>query len=158
MLALLLVVLVSGCASTPAVVDHGFAFDMRRDGQNAVVLDYRYGSSRQPVRAPEWAVREGRSFDFNSVGGPMQRGDALYVKWRDLATGRIHEDTVDLTHRLPADLSGHVVTFLVRGAQLYVYLVSPTGVPRAPGAANDGPRMYADRNVVRIHPDRAARP
>jgi len=150
---ILLIALVAAvaCAASPEVVDHAFAFDTSKDGQNAVVLDYRYGGSRL-ARAPEWAVKEGRTFTFENVHGPMARGDYLYVKWRDTASGRVHEDTVDLRHRLPDDITDHTLYFMIRGAQLYVYLISPSSVERPPDTQPDGPRMYRTRNVVRIYP------
>ena len=141
----------SACAAGPEVVDHAFAFDTRKDGQDAVVLDYRYGSSRL-ARAPDWAVKEGRTFTFENIRGPMARGDSLYVKWRDDATGRIYEDTVDLRHRLPENLAGHTLYFMIKGAQLSVYLISPAGVKRPSGPPSGGPRMYRSRKIIRIYP------
>ena len=144
-------VAVAACAAGPEVVDHAFAFDTRKDGQNAVVLDYRYGGS-SIARAPEWAVKEGRAFTFENIRGPMARGDSLYVKWRDGATGRVYENTVDLRHRLPEDIAGHTLYFMIKGAQLNIYLISPAGVRRPSTAPSDGPRMYRSRKIVRIYP------
>src|SRR5262245_28828599 len=104
-LTALAVVLIAATANAE-VVDHAFGFDMRYDDQDAEVLDYRYGDSKSPVRAPEPAVSEGRTFVSANVNGPMLRGDSLYVKWRDKATGEVREETVDLSRRLPADLAG----------------------------------------------------
>jgi predicted small secreted protein len=43
------------------VVEHGFGFDIRRASPGVEIIDYRYGDSNFPVRAPEWAVREGKN-------------------------------------------------------------------------------------------------
>jgi hypothetical protein len=94
------------CAADSRIVDHSFGFDMRRDNQDAVVLDYRYGDSKLPVRAPEEAVKRGQAFHFNAVTGPMLRGEYLYVKWRIKSTEQVYEDTVDLRNRLPDDIAG----------------------------------------------------
>jgi hypothetical protein len=82
----------------------------------------------------------------------MLRGDALYVKWRNKATGQVYQDTVDLTHRLPADLAGQRIHFTIKGPQLYIYLISPR--PRQASQPADGPRMYRDLETTLIYPDK----
>lgn len=150
-------VTLAACASTANLVDHSFGFDTRKDDQDAVVLDYRYGDSELPVRAAEGAAKEGRTFAFQGVRGLMRKGDFLYVKWLNGATGKVFEDTVDLRHRLPADITDHTIYFMCRGAQLFVYLISPAAVERSPDSPPDGPRMYRSRNIVMIYPDRPKR-
>ncbi len=54
--------LLAGCATNSEVVDHAFSFDVRYDSQDAEVLDYRYGASQLPVRAPEYAVQGRQAF------------------------------------------------------------------------------------------------
>ena len=144
---------VAACATGAATVRHSFEFDMRKDDQHAIVLDYRYGESALPVRAPDWVVAEGKGIAFNAVGGPRVRGDVLRVKWRDTETGRVHEDSVDLRRRLPPDIAEHIVYFMIRGERLHVYLVSPEGVERPPGMPASGPRRYSQRKVVTLYPD-----
>lgn len=60
----------------------------------------------------------------------MPRGDTLYVKWRIKASGAVHEDTVDLRKRMPSDITDHRIHFVVKGPQLYVYLISPQPNPK----------------------------
>ena len=152
--ALLIVAMLAliSCATNAEVVDHAFSFDMRDDGQDAEVLDYRYGASKLPVRAPEAAVSEGRPLYQTNVHGPMLRGDSLYVKWRDKSSGKVYEDTVDLRHRLPADMTDKRIHFMTRGPQLYVYLISSG--PKSANSAAGGPRMYRDRETTLIYPDK----
>jgi len=152
--ALLVVAMLAliSCATNAEVVDHAFSFDMRYDGQDAEVLDYRYGASKLPVRAPEAAVSEGRPLYQTNVHGPMLRGDSLYVKWRDKSNGKVYEDTVDLRHRLPADMTDKRIHFMTRGPQLYVYLISSG--PKSANSAAGGPRMYRDRETTLIYPDK----
>lgn len=133
------------------IVDHAFGFDMAYDDQDAVVLDYRYGESKNPVHAQEWAVREGKEISFDGVNGPMSRGDFLYVKWKNKLTGKVYEETVDLRQWLPRDIERHRVHFMIWGAQLYVYLVSPE--KRPPDMPEIGPRKYSHRKVFQIYPD-----
>jgi len=152
--ALLVVAMLAliSCATNAEVVDHAFSFDMRYDGQDAEVLDYRYGASKLPVRAPEAAVSEGKPLYQANVHGPMLRGDSLYVKWRDKASGKVYEDTVDLRHRLPANMTDKRIHFMTRGSQLYVYLIS--SVPKSANSVTGGPRMYRDLDTSLIYPDK----
>lgn len=142
----------ASCATGSMLVEHGFNFDARQDRPEVEVLDYRYGDSRQPgARANPARVAEGRIAQQWGVYGAMLRGDSLYVKWRIKATGKVHEDTVDLRSRLPADIYDHRIHFAIKGSQLYVYLVSPE--PRPPDMAPNGPRAYHESKVFTIYPD-----
>lgn len=143
---------IAACASGPEVVDHAFSFDTRVDNQNDVeVLDYRYGDSKLPVRAAEENVKAGKQFMVAGVHGPMLRGSFLYVKWRIKTTGQVYEDTVDLRNRLPADITDCRIHFLVRGPQLYVYLITPK--KRAKDEPPNGPEMYDYKKTLTIYPD-----
>jgi hypothetical protein len=141
----------AACASGGGVFVHSFSFDTLKDGQDAEIIDYRYGTSKLPVRAPEWAVKEGKTLTFNNVSGAMAKGDSIYVKWRIHSTGQIYEDAVDLRQRLPADVTDHRIHFIVRGPQLYVYLVTPE--QRRPDSPPNGPSMYSNLRVITIYPD-----
>jgi hypothetical protein len=133
------------------VVDHAFGFDMRYDDQDAEVLDYRYGNSKLPVQAPESAVLDGKPLVSANGNGPMLRGEFLYVKWRNKGTGQLFEDNVDLRHRLPTDITGYRVQFIIKGPQLYVYLISPQ--LRPPDFPANGPKMYHYKKTTVIYPD-----
>ncbi|HJV80756.1 hypothetical protein [Noviherbaspirillum sp.] len=149
--ALVVACLLAACAFNRDVVFHSFSFDVSRDNQDAEVIDFRYGDSKIPVRAAEWAVKEGKTYQTTSYGGRMLRGQFLYVKWRIKSTGNVYEDTVDLRHRLPRDIEHNEVYFMVRGPQLLVYLISPE--PRSPGMPAIGPSMYRSRKVTQLYPD-----
>jgi hypothetical protein len=152
--------LLGACAAGPQLVDHAFGFNAVADSPDIEILDYRYGDSKQPgAYNPEELRREGRSVQATGVHGAMTRGDSLYVKWRVRRTGQVCEDSVDLRGRLPADIADHRIYFMVRGAQLYVYLIPPESKKRPAGKPAEGPRLYGDLDVVTIYPDRAiARP
>ena len=142
--------LLASCAN-PEIVDHSFGFDTRRDGQNAAIVDYRYGQSKLPVSMPEGAVEQGKTVTFNSVTGPMLRPDFLYVKWRMNDTGQVYEDKVDLRKRLPENIKDHEVYFMVKGPQLYVYLISPDR--RSTETPPIGPSTYSHLRTVQLYPD-----
>lgn len=142
----------AAAAADPDKVDHAFGFDMRRDKQQEVeVLDYRYGESAAALRAPPADVAAGKTFVFEGVRGPMPRGESLYVKWRLKSTGQVFEDTVDLRRRLPADLAGSRIHFLIRGPQLHVYLITP--MRRPADEPPNGPHTYRSRKTFTLYPD-----
>ena len=140
-----------GCASHPSVVRHGFAFDFIDDSPDAELLDYRYGDSRNPAARNSMEERNrGKSRQQSDTAGEMLRGDELYVKWRLKATGEKYEDTVDLRSRLPADIEGCRVYFLVRGPQLYVYLITPQ--KRDKNEPRNGPSKWSSYRTVTLYP------
>jgi len=142
--------LVSACAGN--LVDHSFEFDARHDSPGVEILDHRYGESRFPGASnPEHMLKLGQPLQSAHMTGAMKRPDKLYVKWRVVSENKLYEDTVDLRKRLPRDITDHKVYFVVRGPQLYVYLVSPK--PRAPNVPPNGPRLYQDYEVSTIYPD-----
>lgn len=152
LLAVVVCVSLAGCAFSPQVVHHSFEFDFIADSPNSELLDYRYGNSKNPVaRNSEWKRSQGRSDQQSGTTGNLARGDDLFVKWRDKITGHVYEETVDLRNRLPADMTDCRIHFLVKGPQLYVYLITPT--KRAKGEPPNGPKMYDDLKTLTIYPD-----
>ena len=143
---------VVGCATAAQLVDHAFAFDMRADDLDTVVLDYRYGESKTPMASnPEHIRAEGRSLQATHVRGEMPVGTFLYVKWRSKSSGQTYEQTVDLTKRLPRDIRGHTVYFTIRGSQLYVLLISRERTSDTPSAIV--PREYRGLKTLTLFPD-----
>jgi len=168
---LLLVFLVttslSGCASD--TVRHGFKFDARIDSPDIEILDYQYGDSKvHAARANPARVNEGLIPQNAAIYGDIRRPEFLYVKWRVKNTQNTHEDNVDLRSRLPSNIKDHGVYFIVEGAQLYVYLISPERLDPNPCPDRDkllrlqqssepDDRIYAHycfRKITRIYPDR----
>lgn len=141
-----------GCAFNPSLVDHSFSFDARRDSPDVDVLNYRYGNSKiAAARTQDYELREGRISNSANISGEMLRGDFLYVKWRIKSTGEMFEDTVDLRSRLPVGIKNHRIHFVIKGPQLYVYLISPERRP--PGTPPNGPSIYNYLDVKTIYPD-----
>ncbi|KAB2318778.1 hypothetical protein F8A86_10445 [Betaproteobacteria bacterium SCN1] len=123
--SILLLAVMSACASSPDIVEHGFSFDARWDSRDVEILNYRYGNSNQPgARPQDYSLREGKVPQQVSITGKIPREDTLYVKWRIKTTGEVYEDTVDLKRYLPRDITGHDIRFIIEGSQLYVYLIS----------------------------------
>lgn len=151
-LAISIIVCVLASCSTAGerVVEHGFGFDIRRANPSVEIIDYRYGDSSFPVRAPEWAVKEGKRFYFNNVYGAMRIADFLYVKWRIENSEKIYEETIDLKSRMPSDVKGQTVYLDIKDSQLYVYLISKKRRP--PELEAIGPEMYQSFFVKRIYP------
>ncbi|GAB3554742.1 hypothetical protein GCM10027343_43050 [Noviherbaspirillum agri] len=152
LMAAVVVVTATGCAYRSEIVDHAFSFDVRRDNPGVRVLDYRYGRSDQPSTVMrDWQKERDQRPQQASINGPMPRPDSLYVKWIEKRTKQEHEDTVDLKSRLPINIKNHRVTFVPRGAQLYVYLI--TQELRSPNDPVTGPNMYASFKAITIYPD-----
>ena len=117
------------CAKGEEMVRHSFSFITIVDSPDAEVLDFQYGSSRQfGTHANKERVQLGQVFPQWSISGVMPKGEFLYVKWRLKSSGQVYEDKVDLTTRLPADITGYGIHFVIKGTQLYVYLIPPPGV------------------------------
>ena len=142
------VVVLAGCANAQDLVSHGFAFDFIDDSPDAELIDYRYGTSYygKSERASLGSVSQG-----GGIFGEIRRGDDLYVKWLLKATSEVFEQTVDLKSRLPADIKGGRIYFMVRGAQLYVFLI--TSQKRAKDEPPNGPSKWAFRRILTIYPD-----
>jgi hypothetical protein len=125
---LLVASFIVGCAGSYAsagLVDHGFAFDTRLDSPGVTVLNYSY-SARS---APEWALKGGRSPQFDNATLAMPVGDKLYVEWRINDTSEVLERTVDLRNRLPRDMTNHKIYFVIKQRELFVYVISPEKKP-----------------------------
>jgi hypothetical protein len=167
---LVAILLSGGCAIASDTPDHQFSFNAGIESPEIEVLDYRYGNSKLPSASnPDYLRAEGSSLQGTNIHGPMLRGDFLYVKWRVKATGRVYEDRVDLRHRLPVNLTDYQIHFVVKGAQLYVNLISPERISgNCPYANFEESKeaikkvesrdmvlfMYCYRKVSLIYPDR----
>jgi hypothetical protein len=119
-------------------MDHSFSFDAFHESPEVEVLDYQYGdkgdyekSGAVGLRPAKYRLERGDVFQAGGVGGVIPKGDYLYVKWRIKGTGEVYEDRVELTRRLPKDITFYALHFVIQGSQLYVYLIPPD--PAKPG-------------------------
>ncbi|MDH3354383.1 MAG: hypothetical protein OEL79_04120 [Chromatiales bacterium] len=133
LLALFIVLNISGCSGNNGLVRHGFEFNSIADSPDILILKYRYGDSRYPgARSPGDLTDNDIALQRTGIFGRMRRGDDLYVKWQVKSTGEIYEDTVDLKRYLPGYISGYSIYFIVDGSQLHVYLTSPVFLKQNP--------------------------
>lgn len=123
---LVIAMLLVACASGPQLVWHKFAFDGWSDGwvNQIDLLEYSYGDQYKMVQDKLRAGQERLGYTTN-INGPMPVGEFLYVKWRVKGATEVLEEKVDLRDKLPRDMSGHGLTFVIEGKQLYVYLITP---------------------------------
>lgn len=124
-LALVLLVVMTACASGPKLVTHAFSFDGFNDkwARTVDLLAYSYGDQYRMVQRQ---ATEGDTLGAqHGVNGTIPLGDFLYVKWRIKASGDVLEQRVDLRNRLPRDMTDHELTFVIDGRQLYVFVVTP---------------------------------
>ena len=142
-----------GCSiGGPRIALHSFEFHVSLDSPDVELLDYRYGTSTQHgTFPPAWTLQSGSIAQNVGTSGDMIIGDFLYVKWRIKKTGEIFKDTVDLRNRLPRNIYDNTVYFVIRGPQLYVYLITPER--SLPGAPSHDLRMYKSRVVRTLYPN-----
>jgi hypothetical protein len=144
---------VSACSGGSDYVDHGFEFDALTDSPGIQILEHKYGNgSFVGTQNPQYLLDEGRPLQRTNVWGHMRRPDSLYVKWRVASESKTYEDTVDLRKRLPREFAESKVYFMIRGAQLEVFLISmkearPTDAPRV------GPKKFQHLRVTKIYPN-----
>jgi hypothetical protein len=131
---------------------YGFEFDLRQDGQHAAIISYEYfdGPRVLKSRFPDsYTNADGLGVeDFTAL---MPRGTKLHVKWRDTSTREVFEDTVMLDKKLPKDMSNKIISLMIRGRQLQVFLTS-TNMPHVPGTPVIGPSLYRSHVTVQIYP------
>lgn len=140
----------TACAS--GLVNHAFSFDVIADSPGIQVLDYRYGDSSISATRADTSRPWPNGYGGTNVNGDMLRGDTLYVKWRIKSSGKVYEDTVDLKSLLPRDISKHRIHFIVKGDQLFVYLITPERRP--PEMPPNGPREYQYLKVITLSSSR----
>jgi len=134
--SILLLAAIAGCANSPRLVTQGFSCEMWNDGwgDKVSLLEYSYGDAMPAVRQKS---NDGAGLGcVGLVWAPMPTASFLYVKWRIKSTNEIVEKRIDLRGRLPFDMKGQEVTFLIDGQELYVYVVTPIKItknlPKAP--------------------------
>lgn len=152
---MLFLCVLGACSTGPRVVNHSFGFDKFADSPDIHILDYHYGTYAM-TRAPSWRVVGGNPQQQMSVIGGMPVGDILYVQWRINKTGEILEDTVDLKSRLPYDIEGKKIYFVIKEKQLNVYLITKE---KRPAGWPDYGKLggYGYRKAYLIYPENHAR-
>jgi hypothetical protein len=121
----LIVLVVTSHANGPKLINHTFQFDGRHDGwaKDVDLLAYSYGGRYSTVQQ---SAREGQSLPSKfHFSGAMPRGEFLYVRWRIRSTGEVVEERVDLQDRLPEDILGNRVAFVIEGKRLNVLVNKP---------------------------------
>ena len=147
----------SACATGPKLVDHTFSFDGWADkwASQVDLLEYSYGDQYHMVRDKVRPNQERLGYSAG-VNGSMPVGDFFYVKWRLKETGEIVEDNVNLRNRLAANMTGHKITFVIDGGQLYIYLITP----QVKTKGNQDLRTYLSHSYVshEIYPANTYKP
>lgn len=122
------IVLLSGCATRERAHYHIFDFDTLSDSPEIKILDYQYGDcNNYGICANRQDVEKGRTYSQEYRCGNYPRGRILYVKWQIIESGKICEDRVDLDKRLPKDIDYYRIRLVIRGEQLFIYLLPPPG-------------------------------
>jgi len=150
--ASVMLIAVAACATGPKPVFHSFSYGGSGEDRGVEILNYRYGDSKLPVtRADDAWLADGHIAQANGIGGLFPVGDSLYVKWRVISTGKVYEDTVDLKSRLPSDMDHKRIHFLIKGSQLYVYLITKHG--HNPEGPDCPVYTYRDYGCALLYPE-----
>jgi hypothetical protein len=105
-----------------------------------------------PVTAPsDWVKESGRMHQYGNTYGAIPLGKDLYVKWRVDATNQVYEKTVDLTGRLPKDMTNFQVKFVLQADMVYVYAISREKAPPNWPRYDPSPR-WTEYKVFSVYP------
>jgi len=142
----------AGLAQAGHEISYGFEFDLTKDGQHAAILSYKYSAeSRVLISREPSDFADFKGLYGESMRAPMPRGTSLQVKWKDTRTNEIFEDTVSLRNRLPKDMSEKIISLMIFGRQLYIFITSDE--PHAPGTPIIGPSINKRQTTIQIYPD-----
>lgn len=146
-----LCIVVSGCESLAVRGRYFWGFNTFRDSPDIEILDYRYGYIIPDRNFGPDKKREALMLQFREmVIAPEGHDCKLYMKWRVKSTGEEYEENVDLSRRLPANITAQTVYLVIEGPQLYVYLISPEERPK--NWPPLGPKRYYYEKVTQLHP------
>jgi hypothetical protein len=113
--------LVAGCATQQKFSIYFLQYNSAADAPDQVLLAYRYG----PVNPTHGVSLQGvaGSLPLRSVntGGNLPIAEVLYVRWRSSVSGREYEQTVDLRGKLPDNLEGSAIAFVLGEGTVSVY-------------------------------------
>lgn len=156
LLSLVAGVLLTGLAAcAEQAVYHSFSFGGLGgvgENQGIEILNYRYGNSNVPFTyPPRWQLKNGHIKQVANVYAKFPVGASLYVKWRVNSAGKVYEDTVDLKSRLPADMDHQRIHFLIKGSQLYVYVITNHG--HKMDGTSCPVYLYRDFGCTEIYPE-----
>ena len=153
--ALILALILAACTLDTFSIYHRFEFDLRRDDQHALILDYKYLDGDKLLESGNEAyVTDGSGFKVCNSGIYAPKGTSLYVKWRDETNGTIYEDNVNMKKTLPVNMVEKTIYLMIRGPQLYIYVV-PKDEPdnrRPANAPPIGPSGLGFLNTVQVYP------
>jgi hypothetical protein len=149
-LALVFLFSVAACSTFARTELYTFFYDIY-PSSGAKLLDWRFGKADEHyMQADRQAVADERVNPSGGVGGYLRVWDTLYVRWRDLKTGIVHEDTADYGAGLPDRLEDHTLYFDIDRNQLRVFLITP--LIRKEGEPIVGRPKYKYNVVIQLYP------
>jgi len=120
------------CASSHPMY-YEMAFNTYRDGQNAIVLDYElFSGSAVQFSADPTSLKTYGGLTSESIHRGALYPTRLYIKWRDIVTGKEYSVSANLKRATAEDLTGYCIYPMVFGSHLDVYLISPHRNTAAP--------------------------
>jgi len=130
-------------------------FNGRGDKDTIEILDFLYGNPNGYAARYFKEKGEARGCPQSTnetVNMPRKDLKILFVKWKDMPTGKIQEATLDLSKKLPKDFGeNHRMFFSFKQDHLYVYVITPE--KRSPDEPPQGPRAYDDLKMLLLYPE-----
>jgi len=147
-------------ASGPKMANYTFQFGGADENKDIEILDYRYGDSKidprvDITRPDKDRMATGHISQSENAYGRFPVGDFLWVKWRVQSTGKVYEDKADLKSRFAPDMEDKILHFLIKGPQLYVYLIEGNTLEKAhaKGAPDCPNTSYKGYKCTELYPD-----
>ena len=137
---------------TQSSMPYTFTFDTS-ETPDVKILDFFYGdeTAARTIRNPEYLRKRNQSLQSESIYAHMPANAKLYVKWHINSTGLEYEDKVDLSNKLSNGIKINYLTFMIKGSQLYIFLVTPER--RSADILPIGPKLFQAYKTLIIYPD-----
>jgi hypothetical protein len=153
-LSLLLALTLVGCATgQPGEgVNHGFEIASTYDAKNLDIqyIGYCYGEREDYLSwarncSTETATEKANNGTGFAGAAPMQVKKTLWVKWRNLKTGKVFEETVDLQKAWPNGFKDWRIYAHVKNDRLEVFVISEYPQPEREYF------KYSDKGILDDH-------
>jgi hypothetical protein len=128
--AISLLLCLIGCATPSGLVLHELEYEgvpNLKNKPDTEILAFRFGSPGDKAFALDLATYEyptGRIPQRGGIGGYLKVRTSIWVKWKSLADGQVHEATAEFAKKLPKDMTDCRIFFTTYSNRLTVYLVT----------------------------------
>ncbi|MFL6678133.1 MAG: hypothetical protein ACJ8IK_07315 [Burkholderiaceae bacterium] len=128
--AILISLGVAGCSTSSSLVLYAVEYSSgpnARTKADTEILAFRFGRPGDGGFARDaatWEFANGYIPQRGLVDGYQKVQTSVWVKWKTLSDGRIHEATAEFDNKLPRDMTNCEIFFTTYSNKLTVYLVT----------------------------------